>query len=141
MMKNNLKNKNNNNITSEKNNKNKDNTTSKNSNEEKLLKELNEILPEELNMSEKNKKLYKELLEKQSAKNPVKTFFRILSYIRYNMKSYILGLFFLIVSSVLSIRTNINIKTTYRLFYKKRFYPLYNHNYNICYIDDPITFN
>ena len=133
MMKNNLKNKNNNNITSEKNNKNKDNTTSKNSNEEKLLKELN--------MSEKNKKLYKELLEKQSAKNPVKTFFRILSYIRYNMKSYILGLFFLIVSSVLSIRTNINIKTTYRLFYKKRFYPLYNHNYNICYIDDPITFN
>ena len=90
-MKNNFKNKNNNNITSEKNNKNKDNTTSKNSNEEKLLKELNELLPEELNMSEKNKKLYKELLEKQSAKNPVKTFFRILSYIRYNMKSYILG--------------------------------------------------
>ena len=86
MMKNNLKNKNNSNITS------------KNSNEEQLLKELNELLPEELNMSEKNKKLYKELLEKQSAKNPVKTFFRILSYIRYNMKSYILGLFFLIVS-------------------------------------------
>lgn len=129
MIKNNLTNKNNSNITS------------KNSNEEQLLKELNELLPEELNMSEKNKKLYKELLEKQSAKNPIKTFFRILSYIRYNMKSYILGLFFLIVSSVLSIRTNINIKTTYRLFYKKRFYPLYNHNYNICYINGLITFN
>ena len=136
-MKNNLTNKNNSNITSD----NSNNITSKNSNEEQLLKELNKLLPEELNMSEKNKKLYKELLEKQSAKNPVKTFFRILSYIRYNMKSYILGLFFLIVSSVLSIRTNIDIKTTYRLFYKKRFYPLYNHNYNICYIDDPITFN
>lgn len=136
-MKNNLTNKNNSNITSD----NSNNITSKNSNEEQLLKELNELLPEELNMSEKNKKLYKELLEKQSAKNPVKTFFRILSYIRYNMKSYILGLFFLIVSSVLSIRTNIDIKTTYRLFYKKRFYPLYNHNYNICYINGLITFN
>ena len=32
-----------------------------NKNDEKVLKELNELLPEELNMSEKNKKLYKEL--------------------------------------------------------------------------------
>ena len=58
-----------------------------NKNDEKVLKELNELLPEELNMSEKNKKLYKELLEKQSAKNPGKTFFRIISYIKYNIKS------------------------------------------------------
>ncbi len=88
-----------------------------NNNDEKVLKELNELLPEELNMSEKNKKLYKELLEKQSAKKPVKTFFRILSYIRYNMKAYILGLFLLIISSVLSIRTNTSTKTINRLFY------------------------
>ena len=49
-----------------------------NKNDEKVLKELNELLPKELDISEKNRKLYKELLEKQSAKNPGKTFFRIL---------------------------------------------------------------
>ena len=74
-----------------------------NKNDEKVLKELNELLPEELNMSEKNKKLYKELLEKQSAKNPGKTFFRIISYIKYNIKSYILGLILLIIASILEI--------------------------------------
>jgi len=74
-----------------------------NKNDEKVLKELNELLPEELNMSEKNKKLYKELLEKQSAKNPSKTFFRIISYIKYNIKSYILGLILLIIASILEI--------------------------------------
>ena len=52
-----------------------------NKNDEKVLKELNELLPKELDISEKNKKLYKELLEKQSAKNPGKTFFRIFSSI------------------------------------------------------------
>ena len=74
-----------------------------NKNDEKVLKELNELLPEELNMSEKNKKLYKELLEKQSAKNPGKTFFRIISYIKYNIKSYIFGLILLIIASILEI--------------------------------------
>ena len=74
-----------------------------NKNDEKVLKELNELLPEELNISEKNKKLYKELLEKQSAKNPGKTFFRIISYIKYNIKSYIFGLILLIIASILEI--------------------------------------
>ena len=74
-----------------------------NKNDEKILKELNELLPEELNISEKNKKLYKELLEKQSAKNPGKTFFRIISYIKYNIKSYIFGLILLIIASILEI--------------------------------------
>ena len=35
-----------------------------NKNDEKVLKELNELLPKELDISEKNRKLYKELLEK-----------------------------------------------------------------------------
>ena len=81
-----------------------------NKNDEKVLKELNELLPKELDISEKNKKLYKELLEKQSAKNPGKTFFRILSYIKYNMKAYIFGLILLIISSILSISQTLVLK-------------------------------
>ena len=79
-----------------------------NKNDEKVLKELNELLPKELDISEKNRKLYKELLEKQSAKNPGKTFFRILSYIRTYTTSNFFNTFNI---------TNISIKTNYRLIY------------------------
>ena len=102
-----------------------------NKNDEKVLKELNELLPKELDISEKNKKLYKELLEKQSAKNPGKTFFRILSYIKYNMKAYIFGLLLLIISSILSISQTLVLKPIIDSFTSR--------DYNIYYINAFIT--
>lgn len=69
----------------------------------KSFKRINELLPKELDISEKNRKLYKELLEKQSAKNPGKTFLEYYHILGYNMKAYIFGLILLVISSILSI--------------------------------------
>ena len=43
------------------------------------------------NINKKNDELYKELLKKDTAKNPSKTFFRLIKFLRYEKKLFIVG--------------------------------------------------
>lgn len=62
------------------------------------------------NINKKNDELYKELLKKDTAKNPSKTFFRLIKFLRYEKKLFIVGIVLSIVTTVLGILTNLILK-------------------------------
>lgn len=61
-------------------------------------------------IKKKNNELYKEILKKDTAKNPIKTFFRLVKFLKYEKKMFALGIVLSIITTVLGIASNLILK-------------------------------
>ena len=61
-------------------------------------------------ITKKNNELYKEILKKDSAKNPIKTFFRLIKFLNYEKKMFAVGIVLTIITTILGIASNLVLK-------------------------------
>lgn len=94
----------------QKNNRNNDNSNKENIMKKSKIRHKVIKRKEKRTIKNKNKELHDEILKYNEVKNPIKTFIRVLKFLKYEKKMFIMGLILSIITTILGITANFILK-------------------------------